>query len=263
MNDPATDRADDRRAATVIVEVETDDGTLIALAATDPRWRLDREGRHGGTAALHEGGIGRLPITGLKFIGGLADAGESPLRAALREVFEEAGAAIGEAVAAAGPREVYRMTRALEWSQDAKVHVSYFHVRVDAMGRDLGDLFEPADDCLAIVLVRPDQVALREDGYAVTGPARATYWRKPYVPVPYETWRPSDAQRAAYDAFNAAGPADPFVGLDRDSLGALHVGLYCPPDASPTDALAEADLATGRPLPDGAILVHALGERAR
>lgn len=259
MTETALQTPEDRKAATIIVEVVTEQGSLVALAAVDPRWRVDREGRHRGLPALRDGALTPLPLTGLKFIGGLVDEAETPLESALRELGEEAGARIAAAVRATGVREVYRMTRGLEWAPNAKTEITYFHARVRADASDLPGLFEPADDCLAIVLVGRDRIVLADEGYVVTGAAAVTFWRKAFVPVPYEGWAPSEAQEAAFKAYNAAGREDPFAGIDKDSLAGLHVPLFYPTDASPTDILGGNDLLTGRPLPDGAVLAHAFG----
>jgi hypothetical protein len=244
----------------MIVEITTGSGDLIALAAVDPRWRLDREGRSGGVQALRGGVPAPLPLTGLKFVGGLVDEGEDIVEAALRELCEEAGAGIEGLVRAAGPREVYRMTRNLEWNPEANVEVTYLHAEVAAKDADLSHLFEPADDCLAIVLVRRGQVALTSAGYVVTGKPAATFWRKAFVTIPYEGWAPTPLQEAAFRAYNALGAEDPTVGIDTASLESLDIPLFCPVDASPTDAMGPGDMATGRPLPDGAVLAHAIGK---
>lgn len=254
-------RMSERQAATAIVRIRTETGDLLALNVEDPRWRLDAEGRYRGVPALLEGAVRPLPLAGLKFIGGLVDEGETPEESLLRELREEAGPVIGAMAAQAGLDPVYRMLRGLEWRPGASIEIRYFGVTVEAPGEDLPRLFEPGDDCLGIVLVRPAQVVRGEDGYAVTGSPVATFWRKAYVPIPYREWHVSPAVEAAMLAYEEAGPQDPFVGLDKASLGSLHVPMFCPRDAEPADVMRPGDEETGRPLPDGAVLARFLDGR--
>lgn len=250
----------DKQASTIILRLRTGADDLIALAAVDPRWRLSQDASYGGVAALLDGVPQPIPLTGLKFIGGLVDEGETPESSALRELREEAGPRIARLVEASGMRRVYRMRRALEWRAGAGIEILYYGATVDVPPSGLADLFEPADDCLAIVLVRTAQVSKGPEGYAVTGSPVATFWRKAYRTIPFEGWNLTPAVQAAMASYNELGPGDPFVGIDRDSLSAMHVPLYCPGDASPTDDIRPGDDGTGRPVPDGAVLMRFLGK---
>jgi len=261
-----------KRATTIIVTAETPEGTHLLLNATDPRWRLDGEGKFGGVDALKGGVATSLTLANLKFIGGLVDGGESAEQAGLRELREEAGKRLADAVEKFLLEPVYTMVRPLEWNPTDEVEITYLHAHIKADSlQAVRGMIEPHDDCFGIAIVKTDQIAKTDLAYVVAGRVadENIIFRPDYVEIPYRDWEKESgkpipqAARDAFDFYNANGPTNPLVGIDTKSLRDVSIKFYTPKDISPTANLSEDQVTSGHggAVPDGAIFMQLVKPR--
>lgn len=264
-----------KRASTIALTAQVGNESYLLLNAVDPRWRVGADGKYQGKPALSGGGSTLLPLSALKFIGGLVDQGETPEDAALRELGEEAGARLAEAIkATGGVTSVYTMTRPLEWQPENDVEITYLHAHIKANSlEELRSMIEPHDDCFGIVIVKADQVIKTDKGYVVAGAVspQNIIFRQAYVPIPYQDWERDSgkpipqAARDVFDHYNTNGPVNPLVGIDAASLREINVSLYTPKGTDPCAVLDDTKVQQGKggAVPDGAIFEQLVKPRLK
>jgi ADP-ribose pyrophosphatase YjhB (NUDIX family) len=275
----------DRKAVTTIVTVEMDGKNYVLLNAVDPRWRINPEGKFIGINANGEsqafdafqqnGSPTKLPLSGLKFIGGFVDKGKTLKQAAHHELKEEAGRRLGN-LAAKNLKHVYTLTRPMDRWPGASVEVTYLHAHLKLSKAEFSRLAKPGDDSLALMLVEVDKIAKTGTGYVVTKPSQDIFYRKKYQSIPYRRWmlahwlhergiitspdsKLTPQQIEAFKYYNRHGRSNPFVGIDRESLKAKNISLYKPSGTSSTAQLSPEQIRErggGLPVPDGAIFTQ-------
>jgi hypothetical protein len=282
-----------RQAATIMLTADIAGEIYILLNAVDPRWRLDREGKYDGMAALDQNGNPvLLPLRGFKFIGGYKDEKENPIEAGLRELREEAGEKLAEEVRKSNTLEtVYTMTRASDLYPWRSVTISYIHAHIKVETMDalkdmieitpaavrnrglerLRDMIAPHDDAFAIVIAKATQIQKLSngEGYAIIDyiPRKNIVENTKWVPIDYWNWKNKNipyAPRRAFDVYNEKGPKNLHIGIEMNSLNHMNVGLYVPKNTKPDAEMTSLQVVKGfgEAVPDGAIFTQLAMTRA-
>ncbi len=214
----------------VILTVEVDGKNYHLLSVPDPRWRVDMRGMYRQIPAVENGAAAKLPILGLKAVGGFLDWGKTPHDMALEEIAQEGGETLSAMVAQSGLNYIATLKRPMDRHPAQLIDVHYFHAHLK-MSRDmLHRVIEPGDDCLAMALFENNAIARSGEGYFLPDPP-LVFHRAGYVRIPHEQdgwWRMTPERKAALDFYNEHGPADPLIGVDIDRLKAPNLPILAP-----------------------------------
>jgi len=233
----------------VILTVEVDGKNYHLLSVPDPRWRVDVRGMYRQIPALQDGIAAKLPILGLKAVGGFLDRGKTPYDMALDELKEEGGEMLSAMAAQSGLTHITTLKRSMDRYPAMQIDVHYFHAHLKISRNMLHRVIEPGDDCLAMALFETGAIARNGDDYSLSDPP-LIFHRANYVHIPYEKdhWRLTPERKAVLDFYNEHGPANPLIGVDVDRLKAPNLPIIAPEEVmkvsmsipAPTGGVSEA-----------------------